>query len=166
VAMDWMPLANAAAMAVLTVIGASVFLEGRGVIFGASRRAQPAAAAVVAADQAALARLTQAMDADALWRQEGLTIGRLAERVGVPEHRLRRLINDELGHRNFADFVNSRRIEAAKHALADPAQARTTVAVIAYDHGFSSLGPFNRAFKAQTGVSPREWRTRVLQAAE
>ena len=67
-------------------------------------------------------------------------------------------INDRLGHRNFADFVNSRRIEAAKQVLADPAQARTTVAAIAYELGFASLGPFNRAFKAQTGLSPREWR--------
>jgi AraC-like DNA-binding protein len=166
VEMQWLPLANAAAVGLLSVIGASIFLEGRGVIFGLARPAGAEPEGLVAADHAALARLTQAMDAQALWRQEGLTIGRLAESVGIPEHRLRRLINDELGHRNFADFVNSRRIDAAKQALADPAQAKTTVAVIAFDHGFSSLGPFNRAFKAQTGVSPREWRTRVLQAAE
>jgi AraC-like DNA-binding protein len=165
VPMPWLPLANAAALAVLTVIGASVFLEGRGAIFGLAKRASEPVG-LSAADEAALARLVQAMDAEALWRQEGLTIGQLAEKVGAPEHRLRRLINDELGHRNFADFVNSRRVEAAKRALADPTQARTTVAVIAYDHGFSSLGPFNRAFKAQTGVSPREWRTQVQQAAE
>jgi AraC-like DNA-binding protein len=163
--MPWLPMANAAVLAVLAVIGASVFLEGRGAIFGLAKRASEPAG-LAPADEAALARLLQAMDADGLWRQEGLTIGRLAETVGAPEHRLRRLINDHLGHRNFADFVNSRRIEAAKRALTDPAQAKTTVAVIAFDHGFSSLGPFNRAFKAATGVSPREWRTQRLQAAE
>jgi AraC-like DNA-binding protein len=160
VAMDWMPLANAAAVAVITVIGAGIFLDGRGVIFGASRFASPAPGAPAAADEAGLSRLLQAMDAEMLWRQEGLTIGKLAERIGVPEHRLRRLINDHLGHRNFTDFVNSRRIEAAKRVLSDPTQARTTVAAIAYDHGFASLGPFNRAFKAETGASPREWRQR------
>ncbi len=101
------------------------------------------------------------MDAGEAWRREGLTIGALAEEVGVPEHRLRRLINDNLGHRNFAAFVNTRRIEAAKALLADPAQARTTVAAIAFELGFGSLGPFNRAFKEATGKTPTEWRARA-----
>jgi AraC-like DNA-binding protein len=152
----WLPLFNAAVMAVMCSVGASIFLEGRAAIFGLSRFAadEPRAAP---ADEASLSRLLRAMD-EGLWRQEGLTIAALAAAADAPEHRVRRLINDRLGHRNFADFVNSRRIEAAKTALADPGQARTTVAVIAFEHGFSSLGPFNRAFKAATGVSPREWR--------
>jgi AraC-like DNA-binding protein len=170
-AMPWLPLANAAMMAALTVAGASVFLTGRGTIFGLARAPAKTDGQAEAIDEAALARLTRAMDEDRLWKQEGLTISALANKVAIPEHRLRRLINDRLindrlGHRNFADFVNSRRIEAAKQALADPGQARITVAAIAYDLGFASLGPFNRAFKAQTGVSPREWRTRQGIAGE
>ena len=91
-------------------------------------------------------------------RKEGLTIGALAETVGIPEHRLRPLINDHLGFRNFAAFVNDRRIGAAKRLLRDPGKARLTVAAIAYDLGFGSLGPFNRAFKEATGVTPTEFR--------
>lgn len=105
-----------------------------------------------------LARLDQAMDEDEMWRRQDLTIGLLAAHVGLPEHRLRRLINGELGHRNFAAFVNARRIAAAKSALRDPAQARTSVSTIAYELGFGSLGPFNRAFKDLTGVTPTAWR--------
>ena len=78
--------------------------------------------------------------------------------IGVPEHRLRPLINDHLGFRNFSAFVNAARIEAAKRLLADPAQARTTIAAIAFDLGFGSLGPFNRAFKEATGKTPTEFR--------
>lgn len=159
-ALTWLPLANASVMAALTVVGASVFLQGRQAIFGVAQRAQQAQPGLNDADEIALARLHQAMDQDGLWREEKLTIGALAERIGAPEHRLRRLINDHLGYRNFPDFMNSRRIAAAKRALADPAQAKTTVAVIAYDLGFGSLGPFNRAFKAETGLAPREWRSR------
>jgi len=33
-----------------------------------------------------------------------------------------------------------------------------TVITIAMDAGFQSLGPFNRAFKATTGVTPSEYR--------
>jgi AraC-like DNA-binding protein len=32
------------------------------------------------------------------------------------------------------------------------------VTTIALDAGFQSLGPFNRAFKSETGVTPTEYR--------
>ena len=37
-------------------------------------------------------------------------------------------------------------------------QAEVPVITIAMDAGFQSLGPFNRAFKATTGVTPTEYR--------
>jgi hypothetical protein len=40
--------------------------------------------------------------------------------MGLPEYRLRRLINQGLGHGNFNAFVNHYRIEDAKTTLADP----------------------------------------------
>jgi len=46
-------------------------------------------------------------------REEGLTIGMLATKLAVPEHRLRRAINQSLGYRNFSSFINRARIEAA-----------------------------------------------------
>ena len=70
-----------------------------------------------------------------------------------------------MGHRNFADFVNGFRIEAAMARLGDPNEARTTVAAIAFDLGYGSLGPFNRAFRAATGATPTEWRRQALQAS-
>lgn len=102
-------------------------------------------------------RLALAMD-DGAWRTEGLTIGALAAQLDVPEHRLRTAINRELGFRNFSAFINSHRIRAACAALSDPAREGATVLEIAYESGFSSLGPFNRAFRAETGQSPTEYR--------
>jgi len=85
----------------------------------------------------------------------------LAVKLGMPEHRLRVLINNGLGHRNFNAFVNRYRIEEAKAALADPAQIDVPVLTIALDAGFQSLAPFNRAFKADTGLTPTEFRRRA-----
>jgi AraC-like DNA-binding protein len=100
-----------------------------------------------------------------VYRQENITIGALAGRLKIPEYRLRRLINQRLGYRNFNVFLNNHRIEEAKAALADPAQADVPVITIAMDAGFQSLGPFNRAFKAVTGVTPTEYRRLKADAA-
>lgn len=113
-------------------------------------------------DTALINRLTTAM-AEGIWREEGLTIGALAQRLSVPEHRLRRAINQGLGHRNFSSFINAARIGAAKDALADPEQTSKTVLEIAYDVGFASLGPFNRAFRSETGQAPTEYRREALE---
>ena len=109
-------------------------------------------------DAAELARLNAEMDREQGWSQEGLTIGKLADQLGLPEYRLRRLINKGLGHRNFAAYVNGYRIEAARAALSDPAKRRLPVLTIALDLGFGSIGPFNRAFKEATGMTPTEFR--------
>ncbi|MCI3135274.1 helix-turn-helix domain-containing protein [Phenylobacterium aquaticum] len=153
---------GAAILAVLMVATAVLFLQPRPSVFGAVPR--PALTVDPRADaleRQTLQRLNELMAAGG-WRREGLTIGAVASQIEVPEHRLRRLINQRLGHRNFADFVNSHRIDAAKARLADPAQAGETVAAIAFDLGYGSLGPFNRAFRAATGATPTAWRRQAL----
>lgn len=114
------------------------------------------------ADRLELKRVLDLVDGAGAFREEGLTIGVLAERVQVPEHRLRRLINQGLGYRNYSAFLNDRRIAAAKAALSDPAQARTPVLTLALDLGYGSVGPFNRAFKEATGLTPSAFRAANL----
>jgi AraC-like DNA-binding protein len=153
-------------MTLLSIALGVMALQPRAAVFGASRRAEGAAdVRAEAADRQLLQKLQALMQGEA-WRQEGLTIGRLAELAGAPEHRLRRLINQRLGYRNFADFLNGYRIAAAKQRLADPSEAGRTVAAIAYDLGYGSLGPFNRAFRDATGATPTEWRRQALASPE
>ncbi|MBH5385848.1 AraC family transcriptional regulator [Bradyrhizobium diversitatis] len=116
------------------------------------------------ADQKLIDALMRLMADERIYRQENITIGVLAGRLRIPEYRLRRLINQRLGYRNFNVFLNNHRIEEAKAALADPAQAEVPVITIAMDAGFQSLGPFNRAFKAVTGVTPTEYRRLKVNA--
>ena len=111
-----------------------------------------------AADQKLVDALKRLMADERIYRYDNITIGTLAKKLSIPEYRLRRLINQKLGYRNFNVFLNNHRIEEAKAALADPAQAEVPVITIAMDAGFASLGPFNRAFKATTGVTPTEYR--------
>jgi AraC-like DNA-binding protein len=153
--------ANAAILAGVVIAIAYSLIRIRGErIFAAEL---PHIAATVAnepsaADRKLLDALMRLMADERIYRHEGITIGTLATKLAVPEYKLRRLINQQLGFRNFNVFLNNHRIEEAKAALADPSQAEVPVITIAMDAGFQSLGPFNRAFKATTGVTPTEYR--------
>jgi AraC-like DNA-binding protein len=82
------------------------------------------------------------------------------------EHKVRQLINSRLGFRNFNAFLHHFRIQEARRVLADPAQSHVGVAQVAYQVGYRSLGPFNKAFKELTGLTPTEFRTaRLAEAA-
>jgi AraC-like DNA-binding protein len=163
----WLDLLGGVAVAGLALTGAWLFLRAQPEVFGVARPAAAEAGAAAAAagagagasaaDRLEIDRLNAHMEAGA-WREEGLTIGALADAIQIPEHRLRRLINNELGHRNFAAFLNTWRMRAAREILTDPAHARRTVSSIAFDLGFGSLAPFNRAFKDATGQTPTEYR--------
>jgi len=108
-------------------------------------------------------QLTNLMEQERAFVEHGLTIGKLAKKLALPEHQLRRLINRSMGYQNFASFLNHYRIKDVEAALKDPANQRVPILTLAMNSGFASLAPFNRAFKSILGVTPTEYRTRVFQ---
>jgi AraC-like DNA-binding protein len=118
----------------------------------------PARDAVAEPDAALVAALRRLIEHDKVYREQDLSIASLSQKLDIPEYRLRRLINGQLGHRNFSTFVNGYRLAEAEAALGDPSQAEVPILTIALDAGFGSIGPFNRAFKAHTGLTPTEYR--------
>lgn len=127
----------------------------------ASATPQPAAEPD-ALDERIAVGLEQLMTRDRAYRVDDLTLGLLALKLGVPEYRLRRFIHLRLGHRNFNAYVNGLRLAEARTALADPARQSESVLEVAMAAGFASIGPFNRTFKATSGVTPTEFRRRAL----
>jgi AraC-like DNA-binding protein len=112
--------------------------------------------------EAALHERLNAAMAEGAYRTPGLTIAGLADMLETPEHRLRALINRRLGHRNFSAFLNRHRIAEARARLADRACVDLPVLTIAMDLGYNSLATFNRAFRAETGTSPSEYRREAM----
>jgi AraC-like DNA-binding protein len=136
----------------------SILLPAPNVPLGAPAKASDEPGKPAAIEPATLGRLKQLMTVERIYRREGLTIGLLSAELDVAEYRLRQLINEGLGYRNFNAFLNHYRIEEAKAALVDPEQMEVPVLTIAMDAGFQSIGPFNRAFKAATDLTPTEFR--------
>jgi len=93
-----------------------------------------------------------------VYRKEGLTIKELADIMGEQEYKVRRLINGELGFRNFNDFLNKYRVNEACEILNDASNNRKTILEIAYSLGYQSIGPFNKAFKELTETTPTAYR--------
>ena len=166
----WLVLLNVFVIEVLTVglaipllrpnpeFFAPVLVRGAGT---ADREAQDLSPSESVLKQALLSAMSEGV-----YQQAGLSIRTLAEQLGHPEHQLRKLINGRLGFRNFSAFLNSYRIPEAKNILADAGQVRTPVLTIALDLGYGSLGPFNRAFKAATNMTPTEYRQAAHRSAE
>ncbi len=162
----WLDTLNVIAIAILTLVLAIPLLRLSPSFFAPvvpSDRvaAEPSVKMASAADRVLEKELLAAM-ADGAYRQTGLTIRGLADQLGHPEHRLRKLINGHLGFRNFSAFLNSYRIPEARETLADASKVRMPILTIALDLGYGSLGPFNRTFKTETGMTPTQFRQDAL----
>jgi len=156
----------ALALAVLVARRSLDVVLGLSPVVGAARTAgEPEASALPApvpqseADAAstspALQRLQRAMAEARAYRREGLTVATLAADLGMGEAALRALINQELGYRNFNDFLHHHRLQEASARLASE---DLPILTIALECGYGSIGPFNRAFRQRFGMTPTEYR--------
>jgi AraC-like DNA-binding protein len=109
-----------------------------------------------------LAALERALRIDRAYRDSDLTVASLAARARIPVYRLRKLVHERLQHRNFNALLHEYRIEEACALLADPSQRDVPILTIALSVGYSSINPFNRAFRELKGVTPSEFRARAL----
>lgn len=115
--------------------------------------------AQASAEEPLLGKLQALMDSEKLYRDPGLSVRKLAERAAIPEYVLRRLVNERLGYRNFAAYVNDFRLCEVEARLRDPQWARRPILTLALEAGFGSIGPFNRAFRERYGMTPTVFRS-------
>ncbi|PTB84971.1 hypothetical protein C9988_03125 [Pseudidiomarina aestuarii] len=103
-------------------------------------------------------RIMAALHNDSLLTKPNLRISEFADHIGEHEYKVTRCITNYLQYRNFNQLLNSYRIDRAKQMFKKSDSSRLSISTVAYDCGFNSLGPFNRAFKQHSGMTPREFR--------
>ncbi len=103
-------------------------------------------------------RIVQLIHGEGAFAEPDLKVADLARRVGAAEYKVTQCITGPLGFRNFNHMANHFRLAEAKRRLADPRFDHLPVLTIALDCGFGSIGPFNRAFKENTGTTPTQYR--------
>ena len=124
-----------------------------------------ASSRAAAGDARLIGALQHAMESEHLYRQEGLTIATLADHLGTREHQLRRAINQQLGKRNFNEFLHDYRLADVARRLNSVADDHLPILTLALDAGYSSIGPFNRAFRKRFQMTPSEYRQQSAQSA-
>lgn len=103
-------------------------------------------------------RIECAMKEDRLYRQSGLTLPALAERLKLP----RRLVSESINgfaHATFPEYLNQYRTLHAMERLDDPDSAHMSIDQVLDDAGFSSRSAFYSAFKSACGMTPAEYRS-------
>lgn len=100
-------------------------------------------------------RLFDLMEIEELYRDDELTLDKVADSLSLTRHQLSEFLNKELSC-TFNSFVNRFRIEEAKRMMR--CDTEYSVLRIAYDVGFNSKSSFYRFFKKETGLNPLEYR--------
>lgn len=104
-----------------------------------------------------LEKVINLMETEKLYLDKTLTLEKLARKLSILPPHLSQLINERL-NQNFADFINSYRVEEFKKRLSDPQSDRYTIVAIAEASGFNSKSTFNAAFKKHTNLTPSEFK--------
>lgn len=115
-------------------------------------------------NQQYMKKLTKAMEKDHLYQNGGLTLSELSKELAISPNHLSQVINAGL-QKNFYDFVNEYRIEAARKMLHTDESNKLTILAIAYEVGFNSKSAFNTAFKTYTNMTPSAYRNLAAKAA-
>jgi len=93
-----------------------------------------------------------------IYLETNLKIANLAQALNTSEYKVSKAIRGHFSVANFNLFVNQYRVEHAQELLLDAKSQRWSILVIAMESGFSSVGTFNRVFKAISGQMPNEFR--------
>ncbi|MES0883828.1 helix-turn-helix domain-containing protein [Roseibium sp. SCP14] len=97
-------------------------------------------------------RLNELLQSRNLYLDPGLTLSRLALRLGVPAKKLSAAINKTSGE-NVSRYINAYRIRHACSLIENGANVTTAM----LESGFNTKSNFNREFARITGKTPSNW---------
>lgn len=101
-----------------------------------------------------MARIVQLMETQQVYLNQDLKVSDVADALGVHRNTISACINAQKGC-SFNQFINDYRIEYAKKLLRETDEIK--IAHICHEAGFATESTFFRAFKASTGMTPKEW---------
>ncbi|WP_299218276.1 AraC family transcriptional regulator [uncultured Aquimarina sp.] len=139
-----------------TVKSSVPFLELQPEIPVGSSKKQTAIESTLSSIEEEKVKLEKLMVSKKLYKNPTLTLSDVAVQMNTHPKAISNLINQGF-QMNFNDFVNHYRIEAVIENMKSGEQNTKTLLGIALECGFNSKATFNRAFKKNTTLSPKEF---------
>ena len=99
-------------------------------------------------------RICRYMEEQQPYLNSELKVQDVADALGTNRTYVSNCIRNQRGC-SFSQFVNTYRIEYAQQLLRQYPDKK--IAEVSLDSGFSTESSFFRAFKAATGMAPKEW---------
>ncbi len=100
--------------------------------------------------------LLMLLDEKKVFKQNNISLDILADQLGTTRHNISQVINEHFDM-NFFHLINKYRIEEAKEILKNDHNRNLNIIDVAYDVGFNNKVTFNKAFKAETNMTPTDY---------
>jgi len=92
--------------------------------------------------------------------EQDLSIASIAATFGITRRYVHTLFQSD--HSTVSEYIQSRRLQDAAKALADPMRSMASIGEVAVAHGFKSQAHFARIFRERYGLAPRGFRRQSL----
>jgi AraC-like DNA-binding protein len=153
---DLNPIAAKAVFAFDVLFAVLLFLSGFISHSGKFIYVEPKARTEKAPDDEWVNKVNDLMENEKPWLNCELTLGGMAEMLGLVEYELTQILNQKM-KTNFYSLINNYRVETVKEKLKDPENRQFTILAAAYESGFNSKSTFYRIFKEHTGQTPKQF---------
>lgn len=106
-------------------------------------------------------RLVQLMEGERAYLETDLTVARIAEKLKLKPYVVSQIIN-EVFKLTVPEFINGYRMKEAERILLAKEQMHLSIEAIAYECGFNTPSAFYTYFKKIHGVTPTEFKRKLL----
>lgn len=110
-------------------------------------------------------RLYQILEEDKPYLDDSLTLGDLAQQIGISDKKLSELLNQHI-RISFYELINNYRVDTVKKKIHSSESDHYTLLALAFESGFKSKTSFNRVFKLKTGLSPSHYKRNLKKEKE
>ncbi|MEM6700720.1 MAG: helix-turn-helix domain-containing protein, partial [Bacteroidota bacterium] len=107
-------------------------------------------------------KLGDLMEQEHLYRNPDLNRELVAERLGISVGYLSQVVNAK--GQNFTTLINKYRVQAVQQMLEDRAFDQYSLLAIGMEAGFKSKSAFYNTFKQVAGMTPNEYKKRILKS--
>lgn len=107
-------------------------------------------------------RIRKSIEQEKLYLDPNLKLADVANATQIQKRKISQVINQSQG-KNFSAFINEYRLQEVIRKLSNSTFSHLSILGIAEECGFNSGGRFNTLFKERFGMTPFQYRQKVLQ---